>query len=201
MNKTESQQFVIFLVVVYIVYFLVSLRMGRNRATRGKSINHIYLPDILQDNLPNLFRYHRFIDIFIVIFMIVSFSYLYITVNQTIVYKTLIFLAIVFSVKEIFSYVTVLPDASKCCDQKHETNKFFGSCNGLIFSGHTASVLAVVYVLSEYVSRSVSVSLYIATIIYGILIVLVRNHYSIDILVAFVVVDVLFRRVFLKYVR
>lgn len=199
MNNRETKDFLLIIVIIYTFFFIVSFFLSKFRLKRGKLINEIVLPDILQSNFPNLHKFYKLIDYYIIIWMIIAFSYITFGISLNLALKTLIFLAVIFGVKEIFGCVTILPDSSKCCETKNPW-KIMGSCQNLIFSGHVASMLAVTYVLSLYIKEKWAVLLYLQTVVYGIVIVCSANHWTIDVLVSFVVVDVLWTRVFIKYI-
>jgi hypothetical protein len=185
--------------MIYVLFYFASNYVGKHRTKKGKNINFISLPDIIQNNTPDWSRYHKWIDYYIILFMITSFIVIIWRGNLNLLFKTLIFLAVIFGVKELFSNVTILPDSSKCCETKNKW-KIMGNCHNLVYSGHIASMLAIVYVISVLVKKKWASLLYIQTIIYAFFIVASRNHYAIDVLVSFVVVDVLWLRVFLKYI-
>ena len=195
----DTSIFATLVLASYVVFWIVSRYTSTWRTKRGKEINRMYLPDLLQDNFPSLHRYHKWIDWYIIVWMFIAFSYLFWGIGVDIVLKTLTFLLILFGLKEVFSVVTILPDSSKQCLTKNP-KKVMGSCNSLCFSGHVASTLAVVYVLSLYVPKKIAIALYLQTVIYALLTVMSQNHYLIDVLVAFVVVDVVWLRIFLKYI-
>lgn len=199
MNNRETKDFLLIIVIIYTLFFIASFFLSKFRLKKGKLINEIVLPDILQNNFPNLHKFYKLIDYYIIIWMIIAFSYITFGISLNLALKGLIFLAVIFGVKEIFGCVTILPDSSKCCETKNPL-KIMGSCGSLIFSGHVASMLAVTYVLSLHIKEKWAILLYVQTVIYGIIIVLVRNHYAIDVLVSFVVVDMLWTRVFMKYI-
>lgn len=199
MNNRETKDFLLIIVIIYTFFFIASFFLSKFRLKRGKLINETVLPDILQNNLPNLQQFYKLIDYYIIMWMIIAFSYITFGISLNLALKTLIFLAIIFGVKEIFGCVTILPDSSKCCETKNPWG-IMGQCGNLIYSGHVASMLAVTYVLSLHIKEKWTILLYLQTVVYGIIIVCVRNHYAIDVLVSFVVVDMLWTRVFIKYI-
>lgn len=199
MNNKETKDFLLIIVIIYTLFFIASFFLSKFRLKKGKLINEIVLPDILQNNFPNLHKFYKLIDYYIIIWMIIAFSYITFGISLNLALKGLIFLAVIFGVKEIFGCVTILPDSSKCCETKNPWG-FMGSCNNLGLSGHVASMLAVTYILSLYIKEKWAILLYLQTVLYGILIVLTKNHYALDILVSFVVVDMLWTRVFIKYI-
>ncbi len=85
---------------------------------------------------------------------------------------------------------TLLPDASQQCVQ----SGYIGSCFDLIFSGHCMAIYLATLVIEEYfnISRRNYIILSIINVITVLLIILCRNHYTIDIVVALLATDYVF---------
>lgn len=100
----------------------------------------------------------------------------------------LFFTGLLYVLKTITSIVTVLPDSSGRC----RYGRLLGSCNELYFSGHVAVVLTMFVILlrvfpSSY-DRHIRITGVMATTLVSILAVLSRNHYTIDVLGAVVMI-------------
>ena len=96
-------------------------------------------------------------------------------------------------VRSITTIVTALPPSKPKCDEKH--HPIFGGCFDKIFSGHTMTALLTVLVLYQF--NIVSPSMYYWWIslaaLYGFLLVVSRDHYTIDVLISFVLTYAVFR--------
>ena len=97
---------------------------------------------------------------------------------------------IIFILKIILSSVTILPDpSSKCKDNINNNFKlfFYGGCYDLIFSIHMALCLLILSFLKKNNIINHQICILIA-IIQATLIILTHNHYTVDVLLAFIVV-------------
>lgn len=73
---------------------------------------------------------------------------------------------------------TILPDPSQMCDEK-KFKGIFGSCNNLIFSG------LIAIVLTPRFSKTQCYLLYAYIVATIFIILAARNHYTIDVIMAF----------------
>lgn len=93
--------------------------------------------------------------------------------------------------KSITSMLTILPDPSGMCREKHggkETLKIlFGNCNDLMFSGHTGFAILCIMILQPYVSRFSFIFLVLYVLILCSITVMTCNHYTIDVVMSFFV--------------
>lgn len=130
------------------------------------------------------------------IFILIGLGLLKAKLN--VIFQYYILLGIIYFIRPFFYCLTVLPDPSGKCDGKKEYNKshpfyenMYGTCRDLIFSGHIASSYLAWKFLIDYFSISP---------VYGILhqvsVILLmmcqRKHYSIDVLIAFLVTYLLY---------
>ena len=94
-------------------------------------------------------------------------------------------------IKIILMNVTVLPDASGVCSKINKTDNLFnfyfmGGCNDLIFSLHMAIVLLILHFLKK---NNIITNLHamIYSLIQALLTIFTHNHYTIDVLIAFII--------------
>lgn len=152
--------------------------------------------DVIHAYMPDLSKYYHVVD-FMVLFMIIGFmAFVGYKKNWVLLEQFLIGFALVFVLKYIMQLVTILPDPTlhndETCDQRYGSNSsirfLVGYCNDMIFSGHTAVCILIVFALIGHVPTVATwlLGLYAASV--GYLSIAVRNHYTIDVLVAFLAV-------------
>jgi len=143
------------------------------------------LYDLVQQKLPNLQRL-RFVPEILHIIPIVSlFSLIFVYCNSASVLALRKFLrkhGLLMLLRGICFSTTLLPDSSQMCT----TSSHIGSCFDLIFSGHSTAVILSTKVMTEFFNIDYLLSLLFDfnTVITCILIVLCRNHYTIDVIVS-----------------
>lgn len=121
------------------------------------------------------------------LFFIIIFIYLCINNNNiNILSYFLIGISIVFIIKMLLSFSTILPDSCGKCQIK----LLNGGCNDLLCSGHFSIVLLIYLLIIKYklVNKNMNNPLLLLTIIYSFIPILTKKHYTIDILVALITV-------------
>ena len=85
---------------------------------------------------------------------------------------------------------TLLPDSSEMCKE----SKHIGSCYDLIFSGHTTAMFLSTYVLRDYfkIKNLIYSILQFNNLLTSFLIIICRNHYTIDVIVSFLATNYLY---------
>lgn len=164
------------------------------RGLRIGLLNDIPLNDILQVNLPNL-QYLRIIPEIthvIPIFILLGFLCYNRDSNSAEVFIKFIrkHSALLVTRAVLFS-VTLLPDSSQMCHR----SEHIGSCFDLIFSGHSSIMILSCYIINEFYKPSFKLNLLLNfnNLITCILIVLVRNHYTIDVVLSLIITDYIYR--------
>lgn len=163
---------------------------------KGLSINlHKKEPlyDIIQKNCWNLKRYRILPEIlhFIPLILLFLFFMYYCfngqkSINIEEVLSTFFNKhGTLFYMRPILFSSTLLPDSSEIC----LTSKSIGSCFDLIFSGHSTIMFLSTYLLRDYffISSTLYIFLQINNLITSFLIILSRNHYTIDVLLAIII--------------
>ena len=85
--------------------------------------------------------------------------------------------------------ITILPQPNKNCKPPEERNTldrwFMGGCNDSIFSGHMSMMLVLLLYINKSVrSKTIKWLMLIFAISYSLLILMLRNHYSVDVILA-----------------
>jgi len=147
------------------------------------------LPDIIQDNIPqinmNIPDYVLCTCIIYSIFYSIFYRIFYNNNNLYICYETLL---LSLAIRPIFVLVTTLPTCMpkpRINIEESFYNKFFNSTHDLMFSGHTLVFMFCGKIIGGYIG-------FIFQYIYPILLIVSRQHYTIDVLVSFVVYNALY---------
>lgn len=154
--------------------------------------NHKPLYDIIQQNTFNLKRYRiipeilHFIPIsLLAIYTLCSFYTskidLFYNSFETFFTKH----GILFYIRPLLFSSTLLPDSSQMC----LTSKSIGSCFDLIFSGHSSIMFLTTYILRDIfsITKNMFYTLQFNNLLTSFLIVICRNHYTVDVLLAIII--------------
>lgn len=93
----------------------------------------------------------------------------------------------IMSIRSITNMVTVLPSSRPGCDKRH---LILGYCNDKIFSGHTVTVFLCALMLIKHgivTDGAAKCTVLLGSVLFGFFIVLVRDHYTVDVLLSFVI--------------
>jgi hypothetical protein len=150
------------------------------------------LYDIVQQNTFNLKRYRIIPEILhfipltlLLLFTLYSFYnsqyFLGIEALKTFFTKH----GVLFYMRPLLFSSTLLPDSSQMC----LTSKSIGSCFDLIFSGHSSIMFLTTYILRDIFKISVSLfyTLQLNNLLTSFLIIVCRNHYTVDVLLAIII--------------
>ncbi len=187
---------VVYLLVGSYIFILWCSYVLNNLVHQHQLNKNCKLFDIIHEYLPDLSRYYHVVD-YMVLFMLLGFiAFVTYKKDWDLMQQFFICLAMIFVLKYIMQLVTILPDPTvhndQTCDQRYASNSYIrflvGYCNDMIFSGHTAVCILTVFALVGHVSPLVLWLLtgYAASV--GYLSIAVKNHYTIDVLVAFLAV-------------
>jgi len=101
------------------------------------------------------------------------------------------FIIPIYFIRSILTLITVLPKSSNC-DYNLDMAFINGGCYDKIFSGHTALIFILTLVLQKYKIIDFA-TLIILNIINVSIILLTRTHYTIDVIVSFLVCDLMYK--------
>ncbi len=156
--------------------------------------NTLPLYDIIQQEFPNM-QHLRFIpELLHVIPVISSIGFIAHNRNESSVLFLCSFLinhAILMLLRATFFSVTLLPDSSQMCT----VSTHIGSCFDLIFSGHSTIMYLCTYLINDYfyISRTVYFIFHINNLLTCFLIIICRNHYTIDVLISIVLTYLIYK--------
>ena len=97
-------------------------------------------------------------------------------------------------IRYIFTSLTILPKINNCDDSRYTfENIVFGHCYDKIFSGHFASIMILILIAHNMKELNNIYLSSIFLIIYGIMIISVRYHYTIDIAIAILISIIIYK--------
>jgi hypothetical protein len=150
---------------------------------KGKPINKVKIPDIIQENIPIIRNLDVVSDLFTLFF---SFVFLIIFIING-KYQYIILYFFVFLLMRLVTYIyfvsTTLPDSSKKCKYGADFFKTLmnmGSCNNLGISVHFINVVFQLGLICRYYGPKYWLLYFIVYILAFMLICASRNHYTID---------------------
>ena len=157
---------ILYLPWILVIIYLNKLAANYTKDRAEKYFDNAYLPlpDIIQENLPNLDIKTPDKLLFITIFYTIIFVIL--NKNYKIVNEQLFILLFTFSIRPFFCCLTILP----ACMPKQEDkislyDKFFLSTHDLMFSGHTCFFIFMGKIIGGYTEYFIG---YILPITFGI---------------------------------
>lgn len=151
-----------------------------NKGLEINLLKSLPLHDIIQESFPNLQKYR-------IIPEVLHFIPILTLLSNTIYYKNiqclknfLVTHGILMFIRAISFSVTLLPDSSGMC----QLSTHLGSCFDLLFSGHSTIMLLCCLLIKDYFSFDIKwkICLFANTGITSFIIILCRNHYTIDVL-------------------
>ena len=174
----------------YLIHFIGQYKLMKYGAS--KNIKNLkQLPDILLDNLPYYPNLVKYMDIILIMFfipLVLSNNF----VDDTILFFK--FFSIILILRLLTSFVTLIPPI-KCRYKKSRSsikkpiNYLTGHNYDKIFSGHTSIILILImiYYNKKIISKNKCFILFIFNIIYSFLILITRQHYSVDVILAYII--------------
>jgi hypothetical protein len=150
---------------------------------KGRPINKVKIPDIIQGSIPLVRNLDVVSDLFTLLF---SFIFIVIfLINGK--YRYIILYFFVFLLMRLITYIyfvsTTLPDSSKKCKYSADFFKTLmnmGSCNNLGISVHFINVVFQLGLICRYYGPKYWLLYFIVYILAFMLICASRNHYTID---------------------
>jgi hypothetical protein len=133
-----------------------------------------YIPDY-----SNIKILEHIINIFPVVLLII-FGY-------NVFIKSLKLITFIIMLRWIFTSLTILPKYTKCDDSSFSFRELInGHCYDKVFSGHFATLLLVLLIAYD-LNKLNMLSLVLISIIYSVLLIAIRFHYTVDIGVATII--------------
>ncbi len=195
-NEKEKDYKLLFYsyIFFYIAYFIIMPFCRKSIYNIAQNFYKNYPEKRLYDLGHYLIPYHKYstyISEYIISFVSVSILIIFILYpNIKLLYSIFFIYAILTIIKGCFINLTLLPDSSQECT----FSKYFGSCNDLFFSGHTAKILILLLVVDYYnlIPNYISYIYYTLFIFMILFIISARNHYTIDIFIGILMAYVIY---------
>jgi hypothetical protein len=171
----------------YILFWICCIFLHKKLAdityNKGLEINllkSLPLYDVIQESFPNLQKYRIIPE---VLHFIPMLTLLFNTIYHQHIQcfkKFLLTHGILMFIRAISFSVTLLPDSSGMC----QLSTHLGGCFDLLFSGHSTIMLLCCLLLNQFydIQLKWKMVLFANTGITSFLIILCRNHYTIDVL-------------------
>lgn len=178
--------------VISLVYFVVCKKVYHRLENKSeifyeniKSKQKLKVYDIIHHNLPSLRSLTLLSDILPYILITIIFF-----IDLKIFYNILGFLITIFVARMIIIHLTILPKDKKCNIQN--SSVYNGGCYDKVYSGHFATIF--ICLLTLYMNKYINLfTLLFLSIIFALLIITSRSHYTIDVVVAFLIVIIVYQ--------
>ena len=178
--------------VIIVIYILVCKKVFHRLENKSeiffeniKSKQKSKIYDIIHNNLPSTRKLMTIVDATPFILLVVIF---FIDVN--LFYNIMGFLVTILIFRMFIIHITILPKDKKCDIKK--SSVLNGGCYDKIYSGHFSAVFTCL--LSLYMSKYINLfTLLSLSIIFALLIITSRSHYTIDVIVAFLIVIIVYQ--------
>ena len=182
-NSKLIRDFIGWLLCIFFHNYLTNFVYVKGLEIRLSASKPLY--DIIQRNAPNLQQYRIVPEILHLIPILLFLCLILYNSNANSVLALRKFLrvhAVLMVLRSICFSSTLLPDSSQMC----LFSKHIGSCYDLIFSGHSTAILLSTYIIIDYfkINKILKHLLHINNFITCLLIIVCRNHYTIDIIVS-----------------
>jgi len=146
--------------------------------------------DISHEHLPDYSNYEQFANILIILLVLSLplFSFGSGAINEFIAYMITINIT-----RDVINHLTILPKTTKKCTYRNTIfDSIFGGCYDKIFSGHAATIFLITLLYYKYDIVTNIPVLVLINLLSSITLVLARCHYTIDIVVSFIVVTLMY---------
>jgi hypothetical protein len=154
-----------------------------DRINNNKTNPKVY--DIMHKHLP-YWKHNDWLNNLILLITLIPLFY---TNNTDMYFDIVALLLIVNILRDIAINITILPKEKECNlnDRSGVYKSVFGACYDKIFSGHTAFVFLLTLLYNSYSVITNVPLLVLWNIFNAISILIIRSHYTIDVLVSFLV--------------
>ena len=174
--------------ILYCILRYLTQNMKNKLFLKYYENNPIKIYDIGFEYIP-IINWHFLDDIMVVLPIILCFYY---KINFS---NFLFLLTCIYLLRELTTAVTLLPPPPFCVEINSDKmskskvlTKIAGSCNETIFSGHTTfMLLCLLFVLPKINDNYIKIAIYTYALLTSFIIVAMRSHYTIDVVIAWVI--------------
>jgi len=174
--------------IFHILYIFYNIKLAEINNTKMRKP----LKDIIMNNSYDLSDIDYIINPLIIIFLL---PYMNMT-NYIYLIDYLKIFSVIVGLRIITTTVTEIPSSNvKCTSMERGIFKYvFGHCFDKIFSGHTAATLLLILIAynKNIVTFDKYIILQILQILYAYLLIITHSHYSVDVILSYVIVIPIF---------
>ena len=170
-------------ILLFVVCYYAEKVVNKYSYEKGKPINKVKIPDIIQGSIPIVRNLDVVSDLFVSLFSFI-FVVIFIINGK---YQYIVLYFFVFLLMRLITYIyfvsTTLPDSSKTCkfaSDFFKTAMSMGSCNNLGISGHFINTVFQLGLIYRCYGSAYWVLYLTVYILAFLLICASRNHYTID---------------------
>ena len=182
-QKLPWYVFILPYIINAISVYIITSRTSTNKC----SANSPHLYDIIASNTPDLNEYANLIDYSLLLY----FLPFLLNLNKKYILSLIQYHSILTLLRVILYSSTILPPCkNENCDQYNSYQKYiFGFCNDKLFSGHISLILILMYLIykNKLVNNTVFKLMAGLTIFMSVFIIMARWHYTIDVLLAYII--------------
>ena len=170
-------------ILLFVVCYYTEKVVNKYSYEKGKPINKVKIPDIIQGSIPIVRNLDVVSDLFT---SFISFVFVVIFIING-KYQYIVLYFFVFLLMRLITFIyfvsTTLPDSSKTCkfaSDFFKTTMNMGSCNNLGISGHFINIVFQLGLIYKYYGSAYWLLYLTVYILAFLLICASRNHYTID---------------------
>jgi hypothetical protein len=177
MNKFQMIRLFIFLIIYLIYSYFINEYLHSIGKNYYNNEDRVY--DVCHKYLPNYELYENIGNYYIAIVSLLLIG------KPSILFDVIAFMIPIYFIRSIFMLITILPNSAKC-EYNSKTAFITGGCYDKIFSGHAAILFIITLLLNKNKIINFSAIIFLNAINVFI-ILLTRTHYTIDIIVSYLV--------------
>lgn len=174
--------------ILYCILRYLTQNMKNKLFLKYYENNPIKIYDIGFEYIP-IINCHFLDDVMVLLPIILCFYY---KINFS---NFLFLLTCIYLLRELTTTVTLLPPTPFCFKRNNDKmnmskilTKLAGTCNETIFSGHTTfMLLCLLFVLPKINNNYIKIAIYAYALLTSFIIVAMRSHYTIDVVLAWVI--------------
>lgn len=185
--------------LIILLIILILIRYLSNSFINSKHVPKNNIHDVCHNFLPTvgLTRTKNYIyDFYTILPVLLVFVLSCYYCDLSLAYEFAVIIIILNALRPIFYAITILPDPTERCEKNKQIHSdfyefFVGSCKDMIFSGHIAnSFMGLMYLMKYFGLKPIYAALH--QIILIIWMLCSKRHYTVDIIIAYLVSILLF---------
>lgn len=179
----ELKDLILRTILTACVYFMANYHTFKIGITQ----NSPPLQDCFHDILPNLSTYPYIRDLVLPLFLIPLFLIKNCAQRQSLILEFWDIFIVIITLKAITIFFTFLPPSNTYCHETRQLNHTYHQ----MFSGHNSFVFLLFLLYIKYGVLEPNLINFLPFLCYSLLILITRCHYTVDIVVSFIIVYLL----------